>query len=231
MVIAVSALLSLLFAAIVMAVEYWSKKIDVRHKRYIEKLISFSAGVSITYALLGLLPFFAETALAIDKLLFFSLVFGFAIHHIVEKKIYQYNHRFQLLKVISLEENIFYYIYHFILGIVLVTLTQQDMTAGILLFVSIIFYTIIHNLPQESYKNKLKALFLSTSTLVGAIFAVFIWTQRALWIEFSLIGMATGVVLFTVTRHHLPFGRKGDVRYFILGVISYTALLILKGYV
>lgn len=223
--------LALFFAVGIMIIEYWSKRIDLRHKSYIEELTSFSAGISITYTLLGLLPLFAEAAFAINKLLFLALVFGFSIHHIVEKKIYQYNQKYRLLKVISIEENIFYYIYHFILGIVLVTFTQQEMTAGILLFISIIFYTLINNVLQEPYKNKLKALLLSTSTVIGAIFASFIWTSRTPWLEYALIGIATGVLLFTVTRHHIPFGRQGDARYFAAGVVLYTLLIVLKWYI
>lgn len=222
---------SLFFAVGVMLVEYWSKRVDLRHTRYLQKLISFSAGVSITYTLLGLLPLFAEAAFKINHFLFLSVLVGFTLHHAIEKEIYSHNKKQELIKTISMEENIFYYGYHLILGIILVTITNQDMTAGMLLFISMITYTLVGNATAEPHKSWIKALLLSTSTMLGALIATFLWTERVSWLEFSFVGLATGVLLFTVTRHHIPFGRNGDVRFFILGAIIYAALIILKWFV
>ena len=231
MVIGTTIYLPLIFALGIGLVEYWSKRVDLRHKSYIQKLVSFSAGVSITYALLELFPLFTEAAFAINKLLFLSVLFGFTIHHFIEKEIYQHNKRFHLIKTISLEENIFYYVYHLILGIVLVTFTKQSLVVGTLFFFSILSYTIVGNLPSFPHKSSKKALLLSSSTLIGTLFATLVWVNRAPWIEFALIGLATGVLLFTVTRHHIPFGRKGSVGYFALGFIFYSVLIISSWYI
>ena len=57
-------------AVIVGIVEYFSKRINVSGKRYSSKILSFSAGVSITYLLLELLPEFMEASFGIHKYLF-----------------------------------------------------------------------------------------------------------------------------------------------------------------
>jgi len=223
--------LPLLFALAVGLIEYFTKRVDLRKKSYIKKVISFSAGVSITYALLELFPLLTEAAFAINKLLFLSVLFGFVAHHIIEKEIYQHNKRFHLVKIISIEENIFYYIYHVILGIVLVTFTTGSVILGAFLFVSILSYTVVSNLPGKPLKSAKRALLLSSSTLLGTLFATFIWVNRAPWLEFSLVGLATGVLLFTVTRHHIPFGRKGEIRYFTAGFIFFAILIVLSWYI
>ena len=87
----ISVIVPLLLSTIVGIIEYWSKTFNLRKKSYYRKIVSFSAGISITYILLELLPAFSETSLAVSKFLFISLLIGFISHHVVEKEIYKHN--------------------------------------------------------------------------------------------------------------------------------------------
>ena len=223
--------LPITFALLVGLTYYWSNKFEVKHKKYYNKIISFSAGVSITYLLLELLPTFNEVAFQINQLLFISVLFGFIIHHIIEKRIYLHNKSHELIKKLNMEENVFSFVYHVILGIVLVSFYQEDFVQGILFFVSIVSYTLVSTLPTTPHKSEKKAIFLACSTLLGVLFATFVWINRALWIEFLLIGFAAGVLLFTIVRHHIPEGRKGHIGYFTIGFIVYSLLIIGSWYI
>ncbi len=213
-------------AVIVGIVEYFSKRINVSGKRYSSKILSFSAGVSITYLLLELLPEFMEASFGINKYLFLALPLGFISHHLIEKEIYKHNYKHDLVKMLTLEEHLFYFFYHVILGTVIVTFSLESTTKVLLLFFTILSFTAVSNLPSLKHRSVQRALFLSTSTLIGVLLALSIWKFIPQWIHFSLVGFAAGILLFTVTRHHIPFGRKGRIGYFSIGFILYSLIIM-----
>jgi len=100
----------LFLAFIVGLAEYFGKSLDLQHKAYYRKIVSFSAGISVTYILLELFPTFAKGAFEIHNLLFISLLIGFISHHVIEKEIYKHNRTHELVRMLSLEENTFYYV-------------------------------------------------------------------------------------------------------------------------
>ena len=83
---------------------------------------------------------------------------------------------------------------------------------------------------MKPHSSKLKTALMSSSTVIGVLLDI-IWTNIPQWFEFSLVGLATGVLLFTVTRHHIPFGRKGEIKYFSAGFISFALLIVLSWYI
>ncbi len=226
-----SEMLPIIFALLVGLTYYWSNKLNIRHTRYYHRIVSVSAGISITYLLLELFPLFTEGAFRIHKLLFLSVLVGFIIHHVIEKEIYQHNRRHELIKMLNLEENIFSFFYHIILGMLLVTFFSRNLLQSILFFITIVAFTLVSTLPLSRHGSGGKAFALSSSTLIGVLFSLFIWTNRAEWIEFSLIGLTVGILLYTVIRHHIPYGRKGRIWYFTLGFLVYALIIVSSWYV
>ncbi len=216
----------IILAVIVGIVEYFSKRLNISRKKHGAKILSFSAGVSITYLLLELLPEFTEAAFSINKYLFVALPLGFISHHLIEKEIYKHNYRHDLVKMLTLEEHLFYFFYHIILGTVIVTFSLESTTKALLLFFTILSFTAVSNLPSLKHRSVQRAIFLSTSTLIGVLLAIFLWKFIPAWVHFSLVGFAAGVLLFTVTRHHIPFGRKGRIGYFSVGFIMYSIIIL-----
>tara|TARA_Y100000310_G_scaffold341969_1_gene443134 strand:- start:729 stop:1409 length:681 start_codon:yes stop_codon:yes gene_type:complete len=225
----IDAYLAILLAVIICVVFYYSKKFTIQHEEWKKKIFSFSAGVSITYILLELFPTFTESALSIHKILFISIPVGFILHHIIEKEIYKHNNRRELVRMLTLEEHVFSFVYHFTIGIILVTFVKGSAAEAILFSIPMLSYTFLSNLPASPHPLKIKAVFLASATLFGTVLAL-LWTMPR-WLEISLIGVAVGVLLFTVIRHHIPFGKKGGVGYFTVGFLIYSALIILSWYI
>jgi len=221
--------LPILLAVIISFAHYYSRKFTIKHKEYSRKIISFSAGVSITYVLLELFPSFTETAINISQFIYISIPLGFIIHHVIEKEIYQHNTKKELIRMLSLEETVFSFAYHIIIGIILVTFARGSATQAILFSIPMISYTFLSNLPANAHPLKIKAVFLSSATLIGTIIAM-IWKNIPIEIEFSLIGIAIGVLLYTIIRHHIPFGKKGHIGYFTLSFVLYTLLIVASWY-
>jgi hypothetical protein len=222
--------LPIIFSIIIGITYYLSNRFSIRKKDHEKKLMSFSAGVSITYVLLELFPSFTEVALGINKLLFISIPFGFLVHHLIEKYIYKHNNRHDLVKMLSLEERTFSFIYHIILGIVLVTIFSASTIQGTLLAFTILTFTFVSTLPTYRHKSHFKSMILSSATTFGVIIAAFIWKNIPIWIQTTLVGIVTGVLLFTVIRHHIPFGKKGKIGYFTIGFLLFTTLIVISWY-
>ncbi|PIN76668.1 hypothetical protein COV17_01630 [Candidatus Woesearchaeota archaeon CG10_big_fil_rev_8_21_14_0_10_36_11] len=223
--------LPLLLALLIGATYYLSNKFNFKKRSYHHKIVSFSAGVSITYVLLELFPAFTERVLFLNKYFFISVLVGFIAHHFIEKYIYQHIRKDELVKTLSLEDNVFSYAYHIILGILLVIFIKESITKGILFFIPVVSFTFVSMLPTEPHVSTKKAIILASSTLIGTLFATFIWTSYQLWIETLLIGIVLGILLYTVIRHHIPFGKKGRIGYFTIGFVLYSLLIIASWYI
>ena len=221
----------IMFSVVVSVVYYLSNKFKIRKKDSKLRIVSFSAGVSITYLLLEFFPRFTEGALQIHRLLFLAVLFGFTAHHIVEKEIYMHHSRHGLIKMLTLEENIFSYIYHMVVGGVFVYLTRQSVIEGFLYFVTILSYTFVSTLPTKPHDSPMKSIILSSSTVIGAVLMTVLYNLVADWMHMLLMGTAIGVLIFTVTRHHIPFGRDGRADYFTLGLILYAGLIMASWFV
>jgi len=223
--------LPLVLALVISLTYFYSNKYTIKHKGRSKKIISFSAGVSITYVLLELFPTFTEGALSINKILFLSVLVGFIAHHVIEKEIYKHSPKHDLIRMLSLEENVFSFIYHVIIGIVLVTFIKEGVFQGLLFFFPVASYTFLSNLSTDPHHSKTKALFLSSATLMGVVIAMIFGKLFPLQLEYFLMGLAVGVLLFAVIRHHIPFGKKGRIGYFTFGFLIYSLLIVLSWYV
>ena len=133
--------------------------------------------------------------------------------------------------MLSFEESVFSFIYHIIIGYVLVSFAKVNITQAILFSIPMLSYTFLSNLPATPHAVKIKAIFLSSATTLGTIIALLIWKYVPGWVETALIGLSIGVLLFTVIRHHIPFGKKGKIGYFTIGFTIYSILIILSWYV
>jgi hypothetical protein len=224
-------ILPIMFSVVVSIVYFFSNKLRIKNKDAKNKIVSFSAGVSITYLLLEFFPRFTEGALQTHRLLFLSVLFGFTIHHLIEKEIYIHHHKHGLIKMLSLEENIFSYLYHIVVGGVFVFLTRSSVIDGFLYFVTIVSYTFVSTLPTKPHQSIVKSMKLSSSTVLGAVLMTLAYNFVPLWVHIFLMGIAIGVLIFTVTRHHIPVGRDGRAEYFSLGLILYSGLIIVSWFV
>ena len=101
---------SIAFGTIIGIAHYFNELFSLKSEKYRNKIISFSAGISITYIFLHLLPEFI--AAQINRFIFLSILLGFVIFHLVEKYIYQHSSEDKLLKELAIEDSITSFIYH-----------------------------------------------------------------------------------------------------------------------
>lgn len=135
------------------------------------------------------------------------------------------------------------YIYHFLVGIILVGLLDLELIAGILFFVFAFFRTVVTKRSEghiiftdlEIYeeiiheeKSVIKYI-LATSTLtgitIGLIFkSIFPTNLEILFIFYSFI---SGVILYIIVREVIPEREKGDPIKFAIGLIGFGVIIII----
>ncbi len=220
--------IGLIYAALISIAHLMSDYISLRLKVYREKLLSFGAGVSIAYLFLHLLPMIHDSVQYLRELSYVSILVGFSFFHLVEKFIYQHSESEKRINQLKEVHGIGFFLYHFIVGIVLYYITTQDIVAGTLLFIPVLFHSTISSASTKEIHAEIKEnffwrLLVSSSSVLGALlFMVFNVPPTIL---FSLLGAVVGGLFYIIIKDILPEEKEGDPKYFILGVILFVILI------
>ncbi|MDP7180567.1 MAG: hypothetical protein QF824_04830 [Candidatus Woesearchaeota archaeon] len=225
--------LSLILAAAIGLGHYLSEKFCIACTKYKGEVISFTAGVSITYIFLQLLPELYFGVSELDRSLFVFVLIGFSLFHLIEKYIYQNEPRKKISDDLIRIHSIGLTIYYLVLGIVLVKFINKSTTDGILFFAPVFLHTIvaslsthgIHGVYGHHHKSEKWSTFIqSIAALVGVIIALTVTVTEK--VSFALTGLVAGLLLYIVIRDLLPKGKKGAPLFFLLGAVIYSAIII-----
>ena len=220
--------IAILLAIILGFVQYFGENINKACGRYYKHAISFSAGVAITYLFLDLFPSFSIEITNKNQFLFIFLLVGFVIIHLVEKYIYQHSKEGVLEKRLDNKNQAVSFMYHFILGMIILDFSRQGFQEVILLFIPIIIFTAMSILPVNQHTSNKVNFIVSLSTLLGVLFAGVIYTDISAEIFISLLGIVIGGLFFSVIRHSIPMGKEGKPLFFIIGIVVYAPVIILS---
>lgn len=135
------------------------------------------------------------------------------------------------------------YIYHFLVGVILVGLLLVDLVSGILFFIYAFFRTIVSKRSEshiiftdlEIYErigyegNPVLKYVLGASTLTGIVVgfslkAIFGVNLELLFIFYSIV---SGMILYIIVREVIPEKEKGDPVKFIIGLIGFTLIIFI----
>jgi hypothetical protein len=219
-------ILAVILALALGIVQFFDEFIIQSCGRYYVSILSFSAGVSVTYVFLHLLPHFSLAAVQSDEFLFLFLLFGFIFIHLVEKYIYQHSSNEIIDNRLEHVNQSTSVIYHVILGFVIYDFAQQGVIDALLLFIPILIFTAVSTLPLRRHSNSLIKFFGSQSTLFGVILAYSFVDIIQKNVQNALIGFVIGGLVFSVIRHSLPKDKDGKPLLFILGVIIYASIVL-----
>ena len=215
-----------ILALILSIVDFFTEGLFSKVSQNKMKFISVSAGVSVSYIFLILLPEIYSGSMEISKLLFLAILFGFGVFHLIEKYIRQNFTGPALRKEHRLVHSLTSFVYFFVVGFLLVKLTEQNGDLGaVLLFIPIALHIIIDSLPRRHTKNHYLWTLSASSPFLGAILASFIDVGKTG--EVILLGIVGGALLYTVVRESLPREREGRPMYFITGLLVFTILILL----
>lgn len=214
-----------ILALVISLADFFTEGIFAKPSPFKIKMISFAAGVSVSYIFLSMLPEVYIGAITINKLLFLSILFGFSAFHLLEKHIRQYHVRGEFRKEHQLIHTTTSFLYFFVVGFVLVKITESSSIKGILLFIPILLHVIIDSLPRRATKKHHLRVIFASSAFLGSIVAIFVDLGRA--VNLALLGIVGGALLYTVIRESLPKEREGKPLYFTVGLLLFTIMIML----
>ncbi|MFX1375633.1 MAG: hypothetical protein ACFFA0_07460 [Promethearchaeota archaeon] len=135
------------------------------------------------------------------------------------------------------------YIYHFLVGIILVGLLIIELVPGILFFFYAFFRTLVSKRSErhiiftdlEIYEEvkyeegSIMKYILGTSALTGIIVGMVInaFLPENLELLFIFYSIISGVILYVIVREVIPEKEKGDPIKFIIGLIGFTIIILL----
>jgi len=223
-----SIVLPIIFSLILAAVHFFNEKIQIRQEYVRIRVISFVAGISVTYVFLNLLPEVYKGFELVDRLIFIFLLGGFTAAHITEKYVYQHSAPQTLREDLGGLHSSAFFLYHFFIGVIIVDLSRSSSLDSVLFFLPVLFYSAVGLLSLEKIHPKIwerptVKFILSLSTLAGVLFAdAFLGIQPV----FSLLfGFIVGVFLYVALIDFVPKEARGRPEYFTLGVLIYTLIL------
>ena len=157
---------------------------------------------------------------------------GSIVFHIIEKYIYQHERRNIRIFELRVMHAAAFFIYHIIIGIILVSINQINPISGILFFIPILFYTLVSqvslsNLHANVTEKLSLKLLLSSSTLIGVLIASFFTISTKL--HFSLLAFIAGALLYNVMVEVVPKETDGNILFFMLGTLAYITLIFSMG--
>jgi hypothetical protein len=216
--------LPVILAVIMGIAHYLSERFCAKCQRNGIKIISFSAGVAVSYLFLDLLPNFSAIAMDDTRFLFLTILAGFVMFHVIEKYIYKQAPKDKLLRDLALEDSIISFAYHFVVGILLVNFFEVGIVKLLLFFFPVFLYTAVSTLPVDTSRYKKIKVVLAMSTLLGVLYAMYL--PVPVYMVNVLLGLLIGTLIYTVIRHSIPFADEGEPLIFAVGVILYTSIIV-----
>ncbi len=222
--------LAVIFGLVVAIAHFFSDRFlgVIEEKR--KKVISFVAGISLSYVFLLLMPEIYGMVTILDKYIFLLLLLGFAGFHLIEKHIYQHEDKEKLQEELRTVHSLTFFIYHFLIGFILLNLLTGELMLGLMFLIPVFFHSAVSGASLKGIhvsireRNLLKVL-LSCSTLMGVLIgSLFLIPQHVLN---SVLGFVAGAFLYIVIRDSLPRETRGDILYFVSGIAIYTAIIFL----
>jgi zinc transporter ZupT len=132
------------------------------------------------------------------------------------------------------------FIYHFIIGLLIIALLLIEFLSGILFFIFAYFRLIVTSgseTTKEVYsdlgievkfkESKYINFILSLAVLVGVAFGIFfeIFLPVSLEIIYILYSFISGVILYSIVREIIPEKEKGKPLYFLIGASGFILFI------
>lgn len=221
-------MMAIIYGVLLALLHYFSEKIEPSDIIKKNKLLSFIAGISITYIFLFLMPKLYSAVEIFHESLFLFVLGGFAIFHLIEKHIYQHESKEKLHDELRLAHSLLFFVYHFVIGILLFELAEIGGIKSYLFFVLIALYTAVSSTSLKGIHVKIRGrralkIILSCSTLLGVMAASFFLVPPN--VLQALLGFMVGSILYVVVRDSVPRETEGKALYFVLGVLIYSVLI------
>jgi hypothetical protein len=228
-------IISFVLAGLLSTIHYFSERYSQHIERWHTEILSFSSGLFITLIFLHLLPEFVKGIEFTGQKVFLLMLIGFVSFHVLEKFLYQHiKNKKELLTNLAELHAIGFFLNHFVIGMVLFfVLSVSDLVVGIFIFIPLLLHTFSSALSLnhifEHFHSKSLEIILSLSPVLGMVFVHFL--KPHFYLFYGFFSLVLGAIIYIVIRDLMPYGKKGNLVFFLIGLsISLTVLLLVNNF-
>ena len=220
-------ILGLALASLIGLLHFFGEEIDERFSSSHLLLASFSAGLTIAYFFLSMLPKISRAS-GVNEYEFLYALLGFSIFYLVEEFIYERDsHLDDIKKDFKELHSVFIASYHFAVGLVLYFLIESSLSEAFLFFIPVVVHTAVNSLAikemHEEMLDKITVkLFASFSAVLGVVVAHILEISQS--VSYAFFGVIGGMFLYVVVHDALSPERERP-KGFILGALTFVILV------
>ena len=144
--------LPLAMGILLTAIHYLSDSIRLLGHGHRMRVASFSAGAYLSYLVLDLLPSLFQDGTSPARLSLVFVLAGFSFFHLLEKALWRHRTKSveDLRRELKEAHSAAFFLYHFILGILLVSIiSTAGLRAGVLFFIPLLLITAVSSLSLK----------------------------------------------------------------------------------
>lgn len=213
------------------AVHFLGEELEEYISGYREQIVSFGAGVSISYIFMKLLPEFQRIASESSELIFAFPLIGFSSLHLMEKYLAKSSlPKKKLQKDYRELHSAFLFLYNGALGYLVASLLAESTVSGILFFLPIILHVAVSSfsfseLHESLTENLLLKIGLSLAPVLGVLIHNIGLVANH---QFNLVfGTVIGMFFYVAIRDSIPDGDKGQPAEYLAGMAIYLTVILI----
>lgn len=215
-------------------------------KLNVEFMMSFAAGVGVSYAMIHLLPQLAysqgvlvnefgwDSGIRYTHAIYAIVLLGLVVSYIMYKLDERNFNIVEKRDVTSAEvayfwsDISFYSVYNIMIGYLVIANTFSEHFYILMYFVAFGLHFLMNDWSLshhhgEIYHKKGRYV-LSLSILVGALLSIFL--SLPYYVVVSIEAFITGAMLMNIIKFELPDGNRGSIKAFLVGTICSSILFI-----
>ncbi|MGG5316102.1 hypothetical protein [Enterococcus sp. AZ072] len=212
----------------------------------VEFMMSFAAGVGVSYAIIHLLPQLAysqgvlvnefgwDSGIRYTHAIYAIVLLGLVVSYIVYKLDERNFNIVEKRDLTSAEvayfwsDISFYAVYNIMIGYLVIANTFSEHFYILMYFVAFGLHFLMNDWSLSHHHGKMYhqrgRFVLSLSILIGALLSLVI--QLPYYVVVSIEAFITGAMLMNIIKFELPEGNQGSIKSFLIGTICSSVLFI-----
>lgn len=209
---------------------FLSEELEEHMSGYRERVISFSAGASITYIFVQLMPEFHRIARESSELIFIFPLAGFSSIHLIEKYIAQSGLEDEKMREEYGEvHSIFLFLYSGAIGYLIASLIAESTVTGLLFFIPILLHVAVSSLSLTELHEKFsQKITVKLAISIAPILGVLTYQLGSITENYfnPVFGTVIGMFFYVVIRDSIPRNDRGQPLEYVLGALIYLTIII-----
>lgn len=210
-------------------VHFFGEEIDEKFSTDNLFLASISAGFTVSYFFLEMLPVMVSVSFNIEYEFLFALA-GFSFLYIIEEFIYERESNLsEVRKGFKELHTVFIASYHLVIGFLIFFLLQNSFSQAFLFYLPVLMHSAVNSVAiKEMHEEMLDRISVKLLASFSAVFGVLLsyFVTPSSTTAYSIFGLMGGMFLYIVVHDALDPQRERPLG-FLLGISAFLMLILL----